>query len=261
MFQTAVLASGSKGNCTVIRTENTKILLDAGLSGKRISQALKSIHLNENKIQALVISHEHNDHIKGAGIICRKFKIPLYITELTYLACKRKLGFLPEGFLFFEQGKSFQIGDLIISPFSASHDVVEGCNFIFRKAGDSERKLAIATDLGFSTKLLLTKLTNATTIILESNHDLKMLLEGSYPSQLKQRVRSRQGHLSNEQATGVISQVIHPGLKNLILAHLSEQNNKPELAKKIMGDFLKEINCKLDLFISLQNKATKIFNI
>jgi len=261
MFQTAILASGSRGNSILIRTAKTKVLLDAGLSGKKISQSIESLGLQESRLSALIISHEHSDHVGGAGVICRKFKIPLFITEKTYEAVKYRLGKIPGGVRFFENGKQFPVGDIEVTPFSSSHDVVDGSNFTFQKEGDSDRKLAVATDLGFSSRLMLVRFRLATTIILESNHDEQMLLEGPYPFHLKQRVKSRHGHLSNEQAVAVISQVIHPGLKNLILAHLSEQNNTPELAKTVMGNYLREINSDLKLFISLQNKPTPILDI
>lgn len=261
MFQTAILASGSKGNSILIRTETTKVLLDAGLSGKRISTTIQALGLQDSRLQALIVSHEHNDHVGGAGVVCRKYKIPLYITEPTYQMVAARVGKVPLGTVFFEPGRQFTIGDIKITPFSSSHDVVDSCNFTFEKVGDSTRKLAVATDLGFSSRLLLTKFRNASTIILESNHDEEMLLRGPYPFHLKQRVKSRQGHLSNEQAVGIISQVIHPGLKNLVLAHLSEQNNTPDIARQVMEFYLKAINYELNLFISLQNQPTPIMDI
>ena len=261
MFQTSVLASGSKGNCILIRSENTMLLLDAGLSGTRISGLLKSIDIDENKITALLISHEHNDHIRGAGIICRKLSIPLYSTELTYSACRKKIGKLPKGVKFFQNGDTIKIGDIEIKAFQSSHDVVDGSNFVFKKTGDNERKLAVATDIGYSSNLMIINLRESTTIILESNHDIKMLLEGPYPWFLKQRIKSRQGHLSNEQAVGVIIKVIHPGLENLVLAHLSEKNNLPQIAENLMKDYLNSINYNLNLVISSQYKATPLIDI
>jgi phosphoribosyl 1,2-cyclic phosphodiesterase len=261
MFQTAILASGSKGNSILIRTATTKILLDAGLSGRRIAETIRELGLQDSRLKALIVSHEHNDHVGGAGVVCRKYQIPLYITEPTYRAVASRLGKIPAGTVHFETGKQFIIGDIKVTPFSSSHDVVDGSNFTFEKVGDSTRKLAIATDLGFSSRLLLTKFRDASTIILESNHDEEMLLRGPYPFHLKQRVKSRHGHLSNEQAVAVISQVIHPGLRNLILAHLSEQNNTPQIAKQAMEAYLKAINYELELFISLQNQPTPIVDI
>lgn len=261
MFQTSVLASGSKGNSILVRSRKTKILLDAGLSGKKITETIQSLGMNDRKLGGLIISHEHSDHISGAGIICRKYKIPLYISQLTWEESKKRIGNIPSGIVFFENGQDFEIGDISISPFPSSHDVADGSNFIFFETGKTDRKLAVATDLGFSSRLMLTKFSGATTMILESNHDVKMLLEGPYPWHLKQRVKSRHGHLSNDQAVGVISQVIHSQLKNIVLAHLSEKNNKPELAEILMRTYLDEMKSQTRLFISLQNKPTPVIDI
>jgi len=179
-----------------------------------------------------------------------------------WLAMLRKhLGKLPFKARFFYNEDKFEIGDIRINPFSSSHDSLESSNFIFRKKGLKNKKLAVATDLGFSTRLTIKKLMNSSTIILESNHDEKMLIEGPYPWHLKQRVKGKQGHLSNEQAVGVISRIIHPGLKNLILAHLSEINNTPEIAHSLMEDYLKMVNHDLNLVVSNQYEPTKLVNI
>lgn len=261
MFQTSVLASGSKGNSILIRTESTKILLDAGLSGKKITNFIQSINLDENKLDGVVISHEHSDHIRGAGIICRKLQIPLYITKPTYNACEDRLGNLPVGVIHFKNGSSFAIGDIEIRAFQSSHDVADGSNFTFKKNGDDTRKLAIATDLGFSSNLMITQLKDSTSIILESNHDVKMLINGSYPPHLKQRIKSKQGHLSNDQAVCVVSQVIHPGLKNIILAHLSEENNLPEKAEQLMRKYLNKKNKNIRLIVASQYESTKLIDV
>lgn len=260
MFQIALLASGSKGNSAVIRTKQTKVLLDAGLSGRKILSNLAELRLNPQKIDALLVSHEHNDHIRGAGIICRRLNIPLYISEKTFQICRNKLGKLPLGVHHFEIGNKFVLGDLEIEPFVSSHDAVDSCNFIIRKIG-SNRKLAIATDVGYSSRLMLMKMRNSTTVVIESNHDETMLINGEYPWHLKQRVKSKHGHLSNNQAVGVISQIVHPDLKNLILAHLSENNNLPDLAQNTMLNFLKEINHELNLVIAKQDSVTKLIDI
>ncbi|MDO9577427.1 MAG: MBL fold metallo-hydrolase [Candidatus Cloacimonadales bacterium] len=261
MFQTSVLASGSKGNSIFIRTESTQLILDAGLSGKKIISLLESIKINPQKLNAVIVSHEHGDHVSGVGILCRRFNIPLYITRLTYSVCCHSIGRLPAGVKYFETGQEFTIGDLIIKAFPSSHDVIDGSNFVMFKEGDKLRKLAIATDLGYSSNLLRHNFKDSSTIILESNHDVQMLLNGPYPPHLKQRIKSRQGHLSNEQAVGVITQVLHPGLKNLILAHLSEKNNLPDLAYKIMSDFLKEVKYELNLLVSSQYEATGLIDV
>jgi len=261
MFQASVLASGSKGNSILIRTQSTKILLDAGLSGKKITNFIQSIKLDAHKLNGVVVSHEHSDHIRGAGIICRKLNIPLYITKATYNVCKERLGNLPIGAIHFENGSSFVIGDIEIRAFQSSHDVADGSNFTLKKVGDDTRKLAIATDLGFSSNLMITQLKDSTSIILESNHDVNMLIAGSYPPHLKQRIKGKQGHLSNEQAVNVIKKVYHPRLRNIILAHLSEENNIPIKAEKLMRDYLHSINHDLQLIVSSQYESTKLIDV
>lgn len=261
MFQTSVLASGSKGNSILIRTNKTAILLDAGLSGKKIFSLLESINVDPSDLKGLIVSHEHSDHIGGAGVLCRKLQIPLYASKLTYSSCCQRLGKLPQGTQYFEVGKEFVINDIIIRTFPSSHDVIDGSNFVFFKQRDENRKLAVVTDSGYSSRLMLHNLQKSTSIILESNHDLQMLLNGPYPPYLIQRIKSRQGHLSNEQAVGVMTKILHPGLKNLILAHLSEKNNLPELAYEIMNNFLKEVKFSLNLQVASQYAATELIDV
>jgi phosphoribosyl 1,2-cyclic phosphodiesterase len=261
MFQTAVLASGSKGNSTLVQTETTALLIDAGLSGIKILTALEQLKIELAKIKGVLVSHEHSDHVKGVGIIARKLGIPVHVTAPTYNLCRKHIEPVNHGLEFFEHDNKFSIGDIIVEAFPSSHDVVDGSNFVFSKEGCSQRKLAHATDLGFGSRIMLHRIKESTTIILESNHDEEMLLTGPYPIFLKQRVKSKHGHLSNNQAVGVISQILHPGLKNLILAHLSEQNNLPELAHSVMDGFLKELRCDLNLIVSSQYEPTKLVDV
>jgi phosphoribosyl 1,2-cyclic phosphodiesterase len=261
MFQTAVLASGSEGNCIVVRTEETKLLIDAGLSWRKTQAALEYLALSPEKIKGILISHEHSDHIKGAGVICRKLKVPLYITELTYSSSVRYFRNVLSDIIFFQAGDYFQIGDLLIHPFPSSHDAVDSCNFTIMKEGDPDRKLGIATDLGFCSRMLLEKLKNSTTLILESNHDVTMLLEGSYPWSLKQRIKSINGHLSNDQAIGILTQIFHPNLRNIILAHLSDENNHPSIVEKLMNSFIDSINATTKINISLQDRTTPLVDV
>ncbi len=259
MFQTTVLASGSKGNAILIRTDQTKLLLDAGLSAKRLFGFIEQLRMTPGNIKGIILSHEHSDHSNGVGVLCRKLKIPLYATRPTFDACSHKVGNIPAGVHFIEPGSSIWIDDLEVHPFSSSHDAVDSCNFTFTNR--EGRKLAVVTDAGYPTKLMIEKIKNASSLILESNHDVQMLLDGPYPWQLKQRVRSRQGHLSNEQAVGVLNQVLHAELKNLILAHLSETNNTPEIARKTMEDYLNEIRHPVKLFVALQDQPTELIEV
>ncbi len=261
MFQVGIIASGSRGNCLVIRGNEGAILLDAGLTGKKIIEGLEKLGIEPQELKGLVISHEHSDHISGAGIICRKLDIPLYISQETYACAAGQLGRLPQGAFYFEHSKIFKINDLNIIPFASSHDAVDSSNFIFYQEENPNARLGIATDCGYFTRLMKERLQNCTTLILESNHDEVLLIEGPYSWHLKQRVKSRQGHLSNRQAVSVISQIIHPGLKKLVLAHLSEQNNTPELAESEMLRYLEMINHGLELFIARQNTVINLMDI
>ncbi|HQP83960.1 MAG TPA: MBL fold metallo-hydrolase [Candidatus Syntrophosphaera thermopropionivorans] len=261
MFQLAVLVSSSQGNASFIRTDETAILLDAGTPAKTIFNALQDLGIDRYEIKGVILSHEHYDHIKGAGAVLRYLKVPLYINEETYHQCQYRLGNIPAGINFFQTGIPFRINDLVIHPFSSSHDAVESCNFTFHRLQNQERKLGIATDLGFPTTLVVNKLKDCTTIVLESNHDEKMLMEGPYPWSLKQRIKSPQGHLSNQQAVGLLSQIMHYGLENLILAHLSETNNNPQLVWETMNNFLQSIRSNVNLLIAEPYRHTPLINI
>lgn len=261
MFQTSVLMSGSRGNSMLVRTKETAVLLDAGVSKKAIFAALDSLGVSHTSLKAIIVSHEHSDHILGVGIVARALKIPVFINADTYASSEVRLGKLPVEPIFFETGESFQIGDLFIHPFSSSHDAVDSCNFTFIREGDAEKKLGVATDLGYPTRLTVEKLKNCSTIVLESNHDPLMLMTGPYDPALKQRVKSKLGHLSNTQAAELIQDVIHHGLQNLILAHISEQNNLPALALSIMQKNLAELKREVNLLIALQDQHTPLIDI
>ncbi len=263
MFQVAVLYSGSRGNACLVRTDSTQIVVDVGLSGKRFLQSLQELSLAADKMRAIVVSHEHNDHISAVGIVARKLKIPVYLTEKTYQSCKHKLGKLPVGAKKFVSGETFEVGDLTIDPFASSHDAVDPCNFVFAKKNDAQkRKLGLATDNGYISNLLTTKLRECSTLILESNHDENILLTSSnYPWELVQRIKSRVGHLSNAQAAGVLSKVVHPGLKSVVLAHLSAENNTPELALQKSSNVLKIFGNQATVFLASQEKSTQLLDV
>lgn len=261
MFQTSVLASGSSGNSLLVQTQDTAILIDAGLSGKTIFKALESLNVAKESIKAVVLSHEHGDHSRGVGVIARALKIPVYMSEGTHEGCFEKLGKLPQAPILFETGSSFEIQNLLVHSFSSSHDTNDSCNFTVIKGEDPERKLGVATDLGYPTRLTIQKLKGCTTLVLESNHDEDMLMNGSYEWAVKQRVKSNRGHLSNVQARDLVKQIMHHNLNNLVLAHLSEENNRPELAFKVMQDYLSTLRRELNLMVASPNKHTPLINI
>ncbi len=261
LFQTLVIASGSKGNCLVVQTETTALLLDAGVSMRRIQESMAKVGITFDKLAAVIVSHEHSDHTRSVGAVSRKLRIPIYINRSTLGQCDWKLGRVDDRIALFHTGTAFQVGDIIVEAFASSHDAADSCNFVFYPESDPARKLGVATDLGYPTQLSVVKLTNATTLVLESNHDEVMLMEGPYDWHLKQRIRSSQGHLSNLQAVGFVSSLMHPGLKTLVLAHLSEVNNHPELARRTMASYLQSIRSEVRLIVAEQDRATELLDI
>jgi len=249
-----VLASGSKGNCILVSGQESAILVDAGLSLKRLKEKLFDFDFPLENIKALVISHEHTDHIKGAGPIVRSLGIPIYINESTYNAGAYKLGNIKEVKIF-DNGTRFTMSEFLVEPFSVPHDSADTSCFLISERGNSA-KLAVLTDLGYPTSLVKEKMKTPSTIILESNHDIDMLVNGPYAWHLKQRVKGKHGHLSNVQASELIDEVLHDGLKNIILAHLSEINNVPDLAIESMRSFLKSRNASCNLYVAGQHQST-----
>lgn len=224
------IASGSSGNCIYTGTDNTGILIDAGISAKRIEQGLASIDRNIKEIKGIFVSHEHSDHIKGIGVLARKHQIPIYGTKGTIEAIKQctSLGKIDEDLYHVIQAEEqVQIDDLVVKPFAISHDAAEPVAY---RMECGEKSAAIATDLGFYNQNIVDKLQNLDVLLLESNHDIHMLQVGAYPYPLKQRILSDRGHLSNESAGKLLCHLLHDDLKAVFLGHLSKDNNYEELA-------------------------------
>lgn len=261
IFQVTVLASGSSGNSVLIRSAEHAILLDAGIAVKRIVAALDRLNIDKELIRAVIVSHEHSDHTRSAGAISRALKIPVIMTRDTHMCSLQKLGNLHERLNFIVSGEEIRIGDIRILPFSSSHDAADSCNFSFQLMDDPSRSLGVATDLGYPTKVTTARLSGCTTLVLESNHDEELLMNGRYEPYLKQRIKSKHGHLSNIQAVGLISQILHPGLKNLVLAHLSEENNRPELAYQTMKEYLESVRSEINLLVAAPDKETPLLDI
>ena len=229
-----VLASGSKGNAVYISDGATAILVDAGLSAVEIERRLKSRELSAKTIAAIVVSHEHGDHVRGVGVLSRRYRIPIYLSPGTYGALGSYIG-KPHGIVHFRCGSTFRIDTLDIHPFSTCHDAQESAGFTVQGNGV---KIGIATDLGVCTAMVKEHLKHCRLMILEANHDPGMLIEGPYPWFLKQRIKGRTGHLSNEAARQLLGDVLHEQLRHVILAHLSETNNRPEIARRVVGEAL-----------------------
>lgn len=224
------LASGSSGNCTLVAEGNSRVLIDAGISYKKITQGLSELGLTISDIDAVMMTHEHKDHIKGLGVLERKRCIPVYGTSGTIAAVKAdcSLGKMPEDIFYqIEADSSFSLGELTFYPFGIDHDAAEPVAYRIEAGG---RKAAVATDLGTYNDYTVRNLSGLDAILLEANHDVRMLEAGPYPYQLKQRIRSDRGHLSNDAAGGLLARIAHEGLKQVMLGHLSKENNMVELA-------------------------------
>ncbi len=247
-----VLASGSKGNSVFVSNGETSILIDAGLSGIEIERRLRSKNLNPKMLDAIFVSHEHADHIQAVGVLSRRFDLPVYITPKTSKAAASQLGRIKD-LRFFECGLSFIIESLVVHPFSISHDAVDPAGFTITHA---ERKIGVATDLGIGTAVVKEHLKRCDLLIIEANHDPAMLAAGPYPWELKQRIKSRTGHLSNEDSQRLLNEVGHSNLKHVILAHLSEINNTPQHALRAVDRKLD--NCMPHFSVAAQATSGKV---
>ncbi|MBF0224711.1 MAG: MBL fold metallo-hydrolase [Desulfobacterales bacterium] len=239
-FTISVLASGSKGNCIYISNGESSILVDCGISAIQIEKQLVEKGFNPNNLDAIIISHEHDDHIKGLNPFSNKFNIPVFITEKTKKASKLQN---LDNVRYFEYGKSFYAKNLKIDPFPISHDAAEPSGFTIKY---KEKKIGIATDLGIVTALVKYYLKESSFLIIEANYDLEMLEKGRYPWPLKQRIKSRVGHLSNIETKNLLIELKHEKLYHVVLAHISETNNSIEKALSTAGEALGQSSINLN---------------
>lgn len=224
------IASGSSGNCIYIGSDQSSVLIDAGISGKRVEAGLRELELGGKDLDGILITHEHSDHIKGLGVLARKYEVPIYGTRGTLKALQKtsSVGDIPrELYREIVPDVEFQVGDLCISPFRVSHDAAEPVAYRVESGG---KKAAVATDLGVYTDYIVERLTGLDVLLLEANHDVHMLEVGGYPYYLKQRILGERGHLSNESAGQLLCRVLHDRLKHIFLGHLSKENNYEKLA-------------------------------
>lgn len=224
------IASGSSGNCVYVGSDHTHILVDAGISNKRIEQGLNEIGLKGSELSAVVITHEHSDHTKGLGVLARKHRVPVYGTKETLqeIAGMKNLGEYPEELLKpLEPDTQMQIGDLTLKPFRIDHDAANPVAYRIQAEGKS---VAVATDMGHFDQYIIDHLQGLDALLLEANHDVRMLETGPYPYYLKRRILGDHGHLSNENAGRLLNCILHDRLKHIFLGHLSQENNYEELA-------------------------------
>ena len=231
----SVLASGSRGNSAIVRSSSTSILVDAGISCKETFKRLRAIGDDPHKINAIVITHEHTDHVHGLLVLARKLNVPVYMTGHTQAAWAKAMrddeGVRPQlaKLEVFSAGEGFQVGDIAVMPFTIPHDAVDPVGFTFKAEGV---KVGFATDLGYIPASVRDRLRCCDLLLIESNHDVEMLRVGPYPWSVKQRVMSRVGHLSNHALADFFASDYDGGAAYVVLAHLSEHNNHPEIARR-----------------------------
>lgn len=246
-----MLASGSKGNAIYVSDGATSLLVDAGLSGIDIQRRMEWAGLCPERLSAIVVSHEHSDHIRGVGVLSRRYKLPVYISPDTLKAAGSQMGRLHD-IRPFHIGRSFAINNLALHPFATSHDAQDPAGFTISRNG---QKVGIATDLGVATGMVRQHLKNCTLLVLEANHDPDMLVNGPYPWPLKQRIKSRNGHLSNKDSGHLLAEIQHDGLCHVILAHLSETNNTPEKALDTVERVLGGASRSFQIHVACQERC------
>ena len=259
-LRVCVLGSGSKGNSTLVATANTRVLVDAGLSRRETFARLAAVGERTDGFDAILISHEHSDHINGLRLLAIEWKAPIYITRSTHqvISWDPKLS----AFELFTSGERFVVGDLEVTSFSVSHDAIDPVAFTLECDGI---KIGVVTDLGYVHEVVKQRVKGCHCLIFESNHDLDMLKVGPYPWQVKQRVMSRQGHLSNLAAAGFLAEDFDGAAQVLVLAHLSETNNHPEIARLTAAQALEQRICggseHTSLHVASQTAPTQVFQL
>lgn len=231
-----ILASGSSGNCAYLEADETRLLVDAGLSARQIRQRLLGIGRTPENLSGILITHEHSDHTQGLGVLAARLNIPIYCNRLTKEAIELQFRETRFDFRLFSTGASFSLGDVLVDTFSVPHDAYDPVGFLIRT---SSGNAGFLTDLGHATRLVIERVRPAHALVLEANHDLKLLQDDTRrPWAVKQRIVSRHGHLSNEAAAAVAEQIVSADLRHLYLGHLSGDCNRPELAHRVVSESL-----------------------
>ncbi|SPJ31634.1 MBL fold metallo-hydrolase [Candidatus Protochlamydia amoebophila] len=247
------LASGSKGNCIYLGTSQTKVLIDAGISAKAIQNRLAEINVDISDIDAILITHEHSDHIQGLKVLAYKLGIPVLANHETAKGIVEAFRNCPK-FKIFSTGETFEFKDIEVHPFTIQHDTIDPVAFTIRL---NDLKLGFCTDLGFATSLVQAKLQGCDYLYLESNHQPSMVHASPRPMVYKQRVLSRSGHLSNEACGTLLSQIYHPKLRHVHLAHLSNECNSPETALGVVKGVLQNHGIDIEMCVASQEKISK----
>jgi phosphoribosyl 1,2-cyclic phosphodiesterase len=253
----ASIASGSNGNCYYLENDNDAILIDAGISTKQIVVRMANLGLSMSKVKGVFISHEHTDHVRGVDVLSRKYSIPVFMTQKTYSSYGKTI---KDSLLnFFSPGQTVEFGNIHVKPFLKSHDAAEPCSF---SVSSESRNVAVMTDIGLQCSNIIAHIKDADAIFLESNYDDDMLKTGHYPAFLKARISSNLGHLSNTQAGLIALEHASTRLKHVVLSHLSENNNTPELAFHTFNNLIKQRkDLKPELFIASRHKESSLVSL
>lgn len=254
MNRFCTLYSGSSGNSTLVSNGNTNILVDAGVSCAKICNSLKDIGISPEEIDGIVITHEHIDHIRGVDVLARKFHIPVYASEGTL--SKMELSRVEDKYIRpVKSGESFEIRDIGIYPFKIPHDAAQPLGYTMCL---DDKRFSVATDIGHLSESLVKSLCKSDTVLLESNHDVKMLNEGAYPYYLKKRILSDFGHLPNDKAAWMATQLAKWGTTKIILGHLSKENNLPSLAYETSKNMLESNGIKVgyDVILKVADRSS-----
>jgi len=257
MLKFCSLYSGSSGNSSLVQSKDINILVDAGVSGKKIIDALASINIGIENISAILVTHEHSDHTQSIATLSKKYNIPVYANKKTWEAMSdKKNKILEQNIRYFNNNKSFTLNDVTILPFDIPHDAANPCGF---SISDKESKISIATDIGHMTNSILDNIKDSNFLLLEANYEPDVLKCSSYPFHLKERIASPVGHLSNIEAGKTINYLTDFGVKNIMLGHLSNENNFPELAYKSVLEQIE--NKELTLNVASRFEPSEFFNV
>lgn len=262
MLNFCSLYSGSSGNCLFVETQSTKILVDCGTSGKKVCEGLSAIGKDITDIDAILVTHEHSDHVQSLGLISKKYDIPVYANFETWQAMQTQAQKInTSNQKTFENDNDFEVGNLLIHPFSTPHDAANPCGF---NIYSGKKKLSIATDLGHMDNIILENLKGSSFILLEANYDPEILRVSKYPYILKQRIAGPNGHLSNSTAGKTIGHLIPNDLQTVMLGHLSKENNFPELAYQTVVEELMTQNIdtnEISLSVAKRNEPSQIIEL
>jgi phosphoribosyl 1,2-cyclic phosphodiesterase len=255
----ASLGSGSEGNAILVEAGATRVLVDAGFSARDLTRRLQQLAVRPESVRAIIVTHDHGDHARGAGVFSRQHQTAVYMTSRTRDACAPRLGG-DVNTVCYEPGRPFMIGGLRIESFLTAHDAAEavGVALVDEQSG---LRLGVATDLGRATVQTRHGLSKADFLVLEANHDEALLQGASYPWSVKQRIASTHGHLSNGAAARLAAELVHPGLAGILLAHLSAECNRPELARRVVWRALSKVGYKGFLGVAKQDEPTAFLDV